>query len=145
MITRLPCVSTQSRDHGPDYDRKRSNEVPALFFPQIHGVSMNEGKVGGGYDSDGDESTSSGGSLSVTGHTESPQPPPVVPVAPTTTTTPSNVPPTSHLSARSADLGNWYVCQPSTTASQHSPLPGPPPPHHLSHFTQILHHQATAY
>ncbi|XP_032689508.1 zinc finger protein ZIC 4-like isoform X1 [Odontomachus brunneus] len=111
---------------------------------KIHGVSMNEGKVGGGYDSDGDESTSSGGSVSVTGHTESPQPPPVVPVAPTTTT-PTNVPPTSHLSARSAELGNWYVCQPPTTASQHSPLPGPPPPHHLSHFTQILHHQATAY
>lgn len=129
------------------YFRRSNRHNPLTRIPlpvfQIHGVSLNESKVSGGYDSDGDESTSSGGSVSVTGHTESPQPPAVVAVAPTTT--PTNVPPTSHLSARNADLGNWYVCQPPTTASQHSPLPGPPPPHHLSHFTQILHHQATAY
>lgn len=117
-----------------------SNVRPRLLF-QVHGMTLGEGKLGGGYESEGEESSSSGGSLSVTGHTESPQPPPVVP---TTTTT---NPPSSHPSTRGPELTEWYVCQPPTVGPQHSPLPGPPPPHHLGphHFNPLMHHQATAY
>nr|XP_033325785.1 zinc finger protein ZIC 4-like [Megalopta genalis] len=108
---------------------------------KVHGLTLGEGKIGGGYESEGEESSSSGGSLSVTGHTESPQPPPVVP-----TTTATN-PPSSHPSTRGPELTEWYVCQPPTVGPQHSPLPGPPPPHHLGphHFNPLMHHQATAY
>nr|KAF7435749.1 hypothetical protein H0235_003940 [Vespula pensylvanica] len=84
---------------------------------KVHGMTLGEGKIGGGYESEGEESSSSGGSLSVTGHTESPQPPPVVP-----TTTTSN-PPSSHPATRGTELTEWYVCQPPTVAPQHSPLP----------------------
>lgn len=105
---------------------------------------MTEGKVGGGYESEGEESSSSGGSLSVTGNTESPQPPPV----PTRTIT--NLPPTSRTHepvVRTApEVTEWYVCQTPTVGPQPGPLPGPPPPHHLGHhFNQLIHHQAAAY
>lgn len=119
---------------------------------QVHGMTLGDGKLGGGYESEGEESSSSGGSLSVTGHTESPQPPPVVPT--TTTSSASANPPTNnhhhhhhHLaSSRGPELTEWYVCQPPTVGPQHSPLPGPPPPHHLGHhFNPLMHHQATAY
>ncbi|XP_014604741.1 PREDICTED: zinc finger protein ZIC 4-like [Polistes canadensis] len=109
---------------------------------KVHGMTMGEGKTGGEYESEGEESSSSGGSLSVTGNTESPQPASVVP-----TTTTSNNPPSSHPVTRGTELTEWYVCQPPTVAPQHSPLPGPPPPHHLGHhhFNPLMHHQATAY
>ncbi|XP_046746547.1 pair-rule protein odd-paired-like [Diprion similis] len=104
---------------------------------KVHGMTLGEGKIGGGYESEGEESSSSGGSLSVTGHTESPQPPAAVPTAP------SNAAP--HAASRGPELTEWYVCQPPV-APQHSPLPGPPPPHHLSHhFNPLMHHQTTAY
>ncbi|KAI4503400.1 hypothetical protein M0802_001622 [Mischocyttarus mexicanus] len=108
---------------------------------KVHGMTMGEGKTGGEYESEGEESSSSGGSLSVTGNTESPQPAPIVPT--TTTSNPSS----SHPVTRGTELAEWYVCQPPTVAPQHSPLPGPPPPHHLSHhhFNPLMHHQATAY
>lgn len=107
-------------------------------------MTLNEGKVGGGYESEGEESSSSGGSLSVTGNTESPQPPPV------STRTTANLPPTSRThdpTTRGAtEVAEWYVCQAPTVGPQPGPLPGPPPPHHLGHhFNQLIHHQAAAY
>ncbi|EZA60198.1 Pair-rule protein odd-paired [Ooceraea biroi] len=111
---------------------------------KVHGVTGNEGKMGP-YESESEESNSSASgsvSLSVTGNTESPQPTPIVP-----TTTTANLPPTSHPSTRAPDL-EWYVCQPSTVGPQpgtlSTSLPGPPPPHHLSHHFnhQLMHHQA---
>ncbi|XP_011873139.1 PREDICTED: zinc finger protein ZIC 4 [Vollenhovia emeryi] len=112
---------------------------------KVHGVTITEGKVGGGYESEGEESSSSGGSLSVTGNTESPQPPPVVPTRTTT-----NLPPTSRNHDPSSrgitEVTEWYVCQPPAVGPQHGPLPGPPPPHHLGHhFNPLIHHQAAAY
>ncbi|XP_011691487.1 PREDICTED: zinc finger protein ZIC 4-like [Wasmannia auropunctata] len=107
---------------------------------KVHGLTLTEGKVGGGYESEGEESSSSGGSLSVTGNTESPQPPPA-------TRTTTNLPPTSRThdpSIRGAtEVAEWYVCQAPTVGPQPGPLPGPPPPHHLGHhFNQLIHHQA---
>ncbi|XP_063978760.1 zinc finger protein ZIC 4-like [Diachasmimorpha longicaudata] len=109
---------------------------------KVHGMTLGEGKLGGGYESEGEESSSSGGSLSVTGHTESPQPPSAVP-----TVTPANPTTNNHPSSRGPELTEWYVCQPPTVGTQHSPLPGPPPPHHLGHHFNhtLMHHQATAY
>lgn len=112
-----------------------------VFSSQIHGVTISEGKMGM-YESEGEESSSSVCSVSVTDHTESPQPPPV----PTTTTT-NPPPPTSHSSIRGGtELAEWYVCQTPTIGPQPGPLPGPPPPHHLGHhFNQLIHPQAAAY
>ncbi|XP_018048867.1 PREDICTED: pair-rule protein odd-paired-like [Atta colombica] len=111
---------------------------------KVHGMSLPEGKVGGGYESEGEESSSSGGSLSVTGNTESPQPPPVVPTRTTT-----NLPPTNRThdpSSRGAtEVAEWYVCQPPTVGPQPGPLPGPPPHHLGHHFNPLIHHQAAAY
>ncbi|KAL6267934.1 hypothetical protein P5V15_001002 [Pogonomyrmex californicus] len=116
----------------------------SCLLPKVHGLTLTEGKVGGGYESEGEESSSSGGSLSVTGNTESPQPPPVVP-----TTTTTNLPPTSRTidpSTRGTEVAEWYVCQAPTVGPQPGPLPGPTPPHHLGHhFNQLIHHQAAAY
>lgn len=103
-------------------------------------MTLGDGKLGGGYESEGEESSSSGGSLSVTGQTESPQPQTVVSATTTLTTNP-----TTHLSSRGPELTEWYVCQPTTVGPQHSPLPGPPPHHLGHHFNPLMHHQATAY
>ncbi|KYQ53217.1 Zinc finger protein ZIC 4 [Trachymyrmex zeteki] len=109
---------------------------------KVHGMSLPEGKVGGGYESEGEESSSSGGSLSVTGNTESPQPPPVVPTR--TTNLPTNR--THDPSIRGAtEVAEWYVCQPPTVGPQPGPLPGPPPHHLGHHFNPLIHHQAAAY
>ncbi|XP_043476452.1 zinc finger protein ZIC 4-like [Leptopilina heterotoma] len=108
---------------------------------KVHGMTLGDGKLGGGYESEGEESSSSGGSLSVTGHTESPQPQTVV----SATTTLTTNPPPTHLSSRGPELTEWYVCQPTPVGSQHSPLPGPPPHHLGHHFNPLMHHQATAY
>ncbi|XP_015605586.1 pair-rule protein odd-paired [Cephus cinctus] len=113
---------------------------------KVHGMTLGEGKIGGGYESEGEESSSSGGSLSVTGHTESPQPPPIVPTTTSTSVPATANPPATHPSSRGPELTEWYVCQPPAVGSQHSPLSGPPPPHHLGHhFNPLMHHQATAY
>lgn len=123
--------------------RSLSNAISfSTFSFQVHGLTISEGKVGGGYESEGEESSSSGGSLSVTGNTESPQPPP--------TRTTTNLPPTNRThdpSTRTTEVAEWYVCQTPTVGPQPGPLPGPPPPHHHlgHHFNQLIHHQATAY
>ncbi|XP_012278930.1 zinc finger protein ZIC 4 [Orussus abietinus] len=109
---------------------------------KVHGMTLGEGKLGGGYESEGEESSSSGGSLSVTGHNESPQPASAVVSSSGASTNQG----TSHPPSRGPELTEWYVCQPPAVGSQHSPLPGPPPPHHLGHhFNPLMHHQATAY
>ncbi|XP_074109416.1 uncharacterized protein LOC141534157 [Cotesia typhae] len=115
---------------------------------KVHGMTMGEGKVSSGYESEGEESSSSGGSLSVTGHTESPQPPAIV--SSTTATTPvnhSNNISNHHASSlRPPEINDWFHCQPPPVGPQHSPPSAPLPPHHLGHhFNPIMHHQATAY
>ncbi|XP_011496431.1 PREDICTED: pair-rule protein odd-paired [Ceratosolen solmsi marchali] len=130
---------------------------------KVHGVTLSDGKLGGGYESEGEESSSSGGSLSVTGHTESPQPSQPVATSTAASSVASGPPPANnavngglvqlqHASSLGPTshhhLGDWYVCQPTAMAPQHSPLPhhGPPPTHHLGHhFNPLMHHQATAY
>ncbi|KAG7205343.1 hypothetical protein KM043_007343 [Ampulex compressa] len=77
---------------------------------KVHGMTLGEGKLGGGYESEGEESSSSGGSLSVTGHTESPQPPAVVPT-PTALTTAN--PPTNHPVSRGPELTECRVGPPT--------------------------------
>ncbi|XP_023247087.1 zinc finger protein ZIC 3-like [Copidosoma floridanum] len=129
---------------------------------KVHGMAMSDGgKLSGGYDSEGEESSSSGGSLSVTGHTDSPQP--SQPVTSSTSTTPLSNGPASNGSNPNNNnnssnnsnlqhhhLSDWYVCQPTAAmAPQHSPLShhtAPPPGHHIGHhFSTLMHHQATAY
>lgn len=111
-------------------------------------MTMGEGKVSSGYESEGEESSSSGGSLSVTGHTESPQPPAIV--SSTTATTPvnhsGNISNHHASSLRPPEINDWFHCQPPPVGPQHSPPSAPLPPHHLGHhFNPIMHHQATAY
>ncbi|XP_029661768.1 zinc finger protein ZIC 4-like isoform X1 [Formica exsecta] len=125
----------------PSCDKSYTHPSSLRKHMKIHGM-ISEGKMGM-YESEGEESSSSVCSVSVTDHTESPQPPPVAP----TTTTSNPPPPTNHPSSRGAtELAEWYVCQPPTIGPQPGPLPGPPPPHHLGHhFNQLIHPQAAAY
>lgn len=109
---------------------------------QVHGITGNDAKLGP-YESESEDSISSGSGLSVTRNADSPQSTPIVP---TTTATTANAPLTSHPAPRAPEL-EWF-CQSSTIGPQPATLPtslsGPPPPHHLSHHFnhQLMHHQA---
>ncbi|XP_058798286.1 pair-rule protein odd-paired [Phymastichus coffea] len=63
----------------PGCDKSYTHPSSLRKHMKVHGVTLGDGKLGGGggaggYESEGEESTSSGGSLSVTGHNDSPQP-----------------------------------------------------------------------